>query len=121
MPTTPIANNLLSIPSKKTYLIDIEGAARRYIYDHGGSHPDEFKADIQQWQKLRKDVGVGGEPVHENRLKSALLSVGILTFYLAMQLKTSPTKLPCTTCIDIDETSNRCEPLRFFLVFWSDL
>jgi programmed cell death 6-interacting protein len=80
MPTPPIANNLLTIPFKKTYQLNIEDAARRYIYDHGGGHPDEFKVDIIRWQKLRKD-GVGGEPVHDNQIKSALLSVGILTFH----------------------------------------
>jgi programmed cell death 6-interacting protein len=67
-----ITNNLLTIPFKKTYPLNIEEAARKYIYDHGAGHPDEFKADINRWQKLRKD-GVGGEPVHDDRIKSALL------------------------------------------------
>ena len=34
-----------------------------------------------------------------------------LHFTMAIQLKTSSAKLPCTTCIHIDKTSNRCKPL----------
>jgi BRO1-like domain len=80
--STTIASlsNLLTIPFKKTYQLNIEDAARRYIYDHGGGHPDEFKADINQWQRLRKDA-VAREPVHDSQIKSVLLSVGILAFY----------------------------------------
>lgn len=92
MPTALIANNLLTIPFKKTYPLNIKDAARTYIYDHGGGHPDEFKADINRWQKLRKD-GVGGEPVHDSRIKSALL-------YHA-QLLSILTKFPTDIQLDI--------------------
>ncbi|CAA7266857.1 unnamed protein product [Cyclocybe aegerita] len=64
-------SNLLSIPFKKTYSIDIKEAARQYISDHGGAHPDEFRDDIKSWQDLRKE-GVGGV-VHDDRAKAALL------------------------------------------------
>jgi hypothetical protein len=37
---------------------------------------------------------------------------GFLHFTMAIQLKTSSTKLSRTTCIYIDKTSNRCEPLE---------
>lgn len=63
--------NLLSIPFKKTYPIEIKEATRAYISHQGGAHPDEFKRDIKSWQDLRKD-GVGGV-VHENRVESSLL------------------------------------------------
>ncbi|KAF8910637.1 BRO1-like domain-containing protein [Gymnopilus junonius] len=64
-------SNLLSIPFKRTYPVEIKEATRKYIFDQGGAHPDEFKEDIRTWQELRKD-GVGGV-VHDNRLESSLL------------------------------------------------
>jgi len=63
--------NLLSIPFKRTYPANIKDAARQYISDHGGAHPDEFRDDITTWQELRKE-GVGGI-LHENRVNSSLL------------------------------------------------
>ncbi|KAF9477921.1 BRO1-domain-containing protein [Pholiota conissans] len=78
-------SNLLSIPFKKTYPIDIKQAAKRYIAEHvAGAHPDEFKEDIKTWQDLRKD-GIGGV-VHENRIDSSLL--------YHIQLVSVLTKLP---------------------------
>jgi len=66
-------SNLLSIPSKKTYSINVREAARNYIDTHGGGHPDEFKDDLTLWQNLRKDaVGV---VVHVDRINTSLLSV----------------------------------------------
>lgn len=70
--------NLLAIPFKKTYPVNVKDAARNYIYSHGGGHPDEFKDDINLWQDLRKD-GVGGV-VHVNRINASLLSVDIPRF-----------------------------------------
>lgn len=64
-------SNLLALPFKKTYPIDIKESARKYIFDYGGAHPDEFKDDIKLWQTLRKE-GVGGV-VHDNRVDAALL------------------------------------------------
>lgn len=66
-----IMSNLLALPFKKTYPIDIKEPARKYISDYGGAHPDEFKDDIKSWQTLRKE-GVGGV-VHDNRVDAALL------------------------------------------------
>ncbi|GLB40217.1 putative BRO1-like domain containing protein [Lyophyllum shimeji] len=64
-------SNLLSIPFKKTYPVNVKEPARNYIYTHGGVHPDEFKDDINLWQNLRKD-GVGGV-VHVDRINASLL------------------------------------------------
>lgn len=100
--------NLLSIPFKKTYPTNIKEAARNYIYSHGGAHPDEFKDDISLWQNLRKD-GVGGV-VHVDRINSALLSVGISMICRAPQLNITY-KLSCPACVDLDQTTNRCETL----------
>ncbi len=64
-------SNLLAIPLKKTYPIDIKGAVRSYITGRGGAHPDEFKQDIKTWQDLRKYV-VGGF-LQESEVESAVL------------------------------------------------
>lgn len=66
-----MSSNLLSIPLKKTYPIDIKEAVRRYITDHGGVHPDEVKEDIRTWQNLRKYI-LEGVP-HENVVESSIL------------------------------------------------
>lgn len=65
-------SNLLSIPFKKTYAIDVKEAARQYLEEHSGTHPDAFRADLSRWQELRKD-GVGGV-VHVNQINSMLRS-----------------------------------------------
>ena len=66
-----IMSNLLALPFKKTYPIEIKESTRKCISDYGGTHPDEFKDDIKLWQALRKE-GVGGI-VHDNRVGAALL------------------------------------------------
>ncbi|KAF5367502.1 hypothetical protein D9758_003681 [Tetrapyrgos nigripes] len=53
--------NLLAIPSKKTYTIDIKQPVYDYLLEHGGTHPAAVKQDISQWQALRQRL-VGGEP-----------------------------------------------------------
>lgn len=63
--------NLLSIPFKKTYELDIKAAARKYFLNHGDTHPDALKTDINQWQELRQD-GVGGV-AHVDRINAALM------------------------------------------------
>ncbi|KAF5371831.1 hypothetical protein D9615_009578 [Tricholomella constricta] len=83
--------NLLAIPFKKTYPVNVKEAARNYIYAHSGGHPDEFKDDINLWQTLRKD-GVGGV-IHVDRINSSLL-------YHA-QLVSILTKLPADIELDI--------------------
>ncbi|KAG6909867.1 hypothetical protein DXG01_014903 [Tephrocybe rancida] len=84
-------SNLLAIPFKKTYPVDVKEATRNYIYAHGGGHPDEFKDDTSLWQNLRQD-GVGGV-VHVNRINASLL-------YHA-QLVSILTKLPPDIGLDI--------------------
>ncbi|RDB25545.1 pH-response regulator protein palA/RIM20 [Hypsizygus marmoreus] len=83
--------NLLAIPFKKTYPINVKDPARSYIYAHGGGHPDEFRDDISLWQNLRKD-GVGGV-VHVDRISTSLL-------YHA-QLVSILTKLPTDIHLEI--------------------
>ncbi|KAG6879119.1 hypothetical protein C0992_005096 [Termitomyces sp. T32_za158] len=84
-------SNLLTLPFKKTYPVNVKEAARNYIYLHGGGHPDEFKDDMNLWQNLRKD-GVGGV-VHVDRIDASLL-------YHA-QLVSILTKLPADIGLDI--------------------
>lgn len=66
-------SNLLAVPFKKTYQVDIKAAADNFIANHAGAHPEEFKDDIKEWQHLRND-GSGGA-IHENKIQSALLCV----------------------------------------------
>ncbi|KAG6837382.1 hypothetical protein H0H93_010540 [Arthromyces matolae] len=68
-------SNLLTIPFKKTYTVDIKEAARHYLYEFGGGHPDEFIEDTKLWQNLREN-GVGGV-VHNDRINSSLMSIGL--------------------------------------------
>ncbi|KAG6816889.1 hypothetical protein H0H87_002009 [Tephrocybe sp. NHM501043] len=84
-------SNLLAIPFKKTYPVDVKESTRTYIYSNGGGHPDEFKDDINLWQSLRKE-GVGGV-VHVDRINTSLL-------YHA-QLVSILTKLPPDIGLDI--------------------
>ncbi|KAG7452534.1 BRO1-domain-containing protein [Guyanagaster necrorhizus] len=72
-------SNLLAIPFKKSYALDLKEPARRYLQDHTSAHPDSFKVDIDRWQELRRD-GVGGT-VHKdgtekmNNYHAQLLSI----------------------------------------------
>ncbi|KAJ6494794.1 BRO1-like domain-containing protein [Mycena vitilis] len=63
-------SNLLALPFKKTYNIDVKEPVRNYLLANGASHPDAFRNDINKWQTLRKD-GVGGV-VHVDRVNAAL-------------------------------------------------
>ncbi|KAF9563243.1 BRO1-domain-containing protein [Agrocybe pediades] len=83
--------NLLTIPFKRTYTVDIKEATREYIFAQEGAHPDEFKEDIKTWQNLRRDAVDG--VVHDNRIEPILL-------YHA-QLVSILTKLPTNMRLDI--------------------
>ncbi|KAJ7227152.1 BRO1-like domain-containing protein [Mycena pura] len=63
-------SNLLAVPFKKTYNIDVEEPVRSYLRHQGAAHPDAFRSDIDRWQSLRRD-GVGGV-VHVDRVNTAL-------------------------------------------------
>ncbi|KAJ6619711.1 BRO1-like domain-containing protein [Mycena sp. CBHHK59/15] len=65
-----LMSNLLALPFKKTYNIDVKDPARNYLLANGSNHPDAFKNDINRWQNLRKE-GVGGV-VHADRVNTAL-------------------------------------------------
>lgn len=63
--------NQLSIPFKKTYVVQLRQAVRNYILEkHPNAHPDAFRWDINCWEALRKD-GVGGV-VHVDRVQTSL-------------------------------------------------
>lgn len=66
-------SNLLALPFKKTYNIDVKEPVRAYLLENGANHPDAFRSDINKWQLLRKD-GVGGSIVHVDRVNAALRS-----------------------------------------------
>jgi programmed cell death 6-interacting protein len=67
----PSMSNLLSIPFKKAEYIEVKHAARAYISDHSGAHPEEFRDDINSWQDLRTDAI--SEVFHEIRIDGMLL------------------------------------------------
>lgn len=48
--------NLLTVPFKKSYFVDVKGPTRRYLEEHTDAHPDAFKADLNEWQLLRGDT-----------------------------------------------------------------
>ncbi|KAF8638258.1 hypothetical protein AX17_002280 [Amanita inopinata Kibby_2008] len=83
--------NLLSIPFKKSYPLNIRDPARNYIQQHGGTHPDQFKDDINRWQILRNS-GVANS-AHVTQIDSTLL-------YHA-QLSSILSKLPTDIQLDI--------------------
>ncbi|KAH6913067.1 pH-response regulator [Coprinopsis sp. MPI-PUGE-AT-0042] len=74
-------SNLLAIPFKKSYPIEIKDPVRRYISQHAGGHPDEFRDDIRIWQDLRSQATVG--QVHVNRIDSILIYHAQLVSILA--------------------------------------
>ncbi|KII89959.1 hypothetical protein PLICRDRAFT_159226 [Plicaturopsis crispa FD-325 SS-3] len=76
--------NQLAIPFKRTYTPPIRQATRDYLLEHGDTHPDTVKWDINQWEALRKN-GVGGT-VHVNRIDATISYHAQLVFIL--------TKLP---------------------------
>ncbi|KAI0925777.1 hypothetical protein AcV5_008415 [Taiwanofungus camphoratus] len=84
--------NQLSIPFKKTYVVQLRQAVRNYILEkHPNAHPDAFRWDINCWEALRKD-GVGGV-VHVDRVQTSLRYHAQLVFIL--------TKLPADIGLEI--------------------
>ncbi|KAF9267708.1 BRO1-domain-containing protein [Marasmius fiardii PR-910] len=84
-------SNLLSIPFKKTYIIDLKEATRRHLLEHGETHPDAVKSDINRWEQLRQ-YGAGGE-AHSKRVDDILRYQAHLTSIL--------TKLPTDIQLEI--------------------
>ncbi|KAH9481355.1 pH-response regulator protein palA/RIM20 [Psilocybe cubensis] len=110
--------NLLSIPFKKAYPIEIKQATRAYLSNQGGAHPDQFKEDIKSWQDLRRD-GVGGV-VHENRVGDSLLYhaqlISILT-KLPTDMQLAISYAPAFTPSSIPVTLNNLVFERACLLF----
>jgi programmed cell death 6-interacting protein len=98
-------SNLLALPFKKTYNIDVKEPVRNYLLENGAIHPDAFKNDINRWQNLRKD-GVGGV-VHVDRVNAALRSAFLATTSTLTRALLS--KLPYPASVRVDKTSYRCE------------
>jgi programmed cell death 6-interacting protein len=62
--------NQLAIPFKKTYDVEIKAAVCDFLQQHGDSHPNAFKWDINRWKALRSE-GCGGV-VHIDRIAATL-------------------------------------------------
>ncbi|KAK7454668.1 pH-response regulator protein palA/rim20 [Stygiomarasmius scandens] len=83
--------NLLAIPSKKTYTIDVKQPVYDYLLEHGGTHPAAVKKDINQWQAMRQRL-VDAKP-HLDLVQDMLSYHAHLTTILS--------KLPTDIAIDI--------------------
>ncbi|THV03236.1 BRO1-domain-containing protein [Dendrothele bispora CBS 962.96] len=83
--------NLLAIPSKKTYTIDLKQPVYDYLLEHGGTHPAAVKKDIDQWQTMRQRL-VDAKP-HLDLVQSMLKYHAHLTTILS--------KLPADIQLDI--------------------
>ncbi|KAJ8502383.1 hypothetical protein ONZ45_g11815 [Pleurotus djamor] len=73
--------NLLTIPLKKSYEVDIQGPVRNYIQQHCAAHPNEFRRDIEAWQRLRRQYISG--IIHIDSVDVALLYHAQLVCMLA--------------------------------------
>lgn len=64
-------SNQLIIPFKTSRPVDIKSSVKLYIErQHPETHPDAFRADVEQWEALRKDAISGG--FHVSRINSLL-------------------------------------------------
>ncbi|KAG8905997.1 pH-response regulator protein palA/rim20 [Tulasnella sp. 403] len=78
-------SNQLTIPFKSSHPANISEAARQYIQDHHPeTHPDAFRFDIAEWEKLRKAATTLS--VHVSKIEILLKYHAQLAFIL--------TKLP---------------------------
>ena len=103
--TTVAMPNQLSIPFKRTYVIPIRDAVRDYILTHHtDTHPDAYRWDVDQWEKLRAEAV--SSVVHVDRVK-ALIRCDLETASLVLRA-THVLKLPRTARLHLDETSPRC-------------
>lgn len=99
-------SNLLAVPFKKAYPINIKDATRNYLDAYSGTHPDEFKSDILEWQSLRRNFI--GETVHTDRINPGLSLVLVLG-NISDDVNLYDLKLPCPTRVHPGETTNQCE------------
>lgn len=77
-------SNLLALPFRKSYTIQIKPAAREYILKSPiHPHPDAYKADLTRWEALRAE-GTGGV-VHVDRVDATLLyALSSIFFHVTM-------------------------------------
>ena len=96
--------NQLSIPFKRTYVIPIREAVREYILSHyADAHPDAYRWDIGQWEKLRAEATTG--VVHIDRV-NALIRCDIHNQVAAILGTTHFLKLSCAACLHTDKTTS---------------
>ena len=71
-------SNLLALPLKKTSVIPVAQAARKYIQDNlPDSNPDAFKWDFKQWEAFRKRTL--SDVIHVDLIQAFLECVTIRT------------------------------------------
>ncbi|KAJ7284953.1 BRO1-like domain-containing protein [Mycena rebaudengoi] len=120
-------SNLLALPFKKTYNIDVQEPVRNYLLENGANHPDAFKSDITRWQNLRKE-GVGGV-VHADRVNAALSYHAQLLSVLAklptdihLEIAYAPVFSPTSLPVTLRNIAFECAAVLFNLaVLYSQL
>ncbi|KAF7316870.1 pH-response regulator protein palA/RIM20 [Mycena chlorophos] len=68
--TAATMSNLLTVPTKKSYALDIKDPVRNYLLQHATAHPDAFRDDIARWHALRSNALAS--QVHVDRANAAL-------------------------------------------------
>jgi hypothetical protein len=87
-----LMSNLLALPFKKSAVIPVSQAARKYVQDNlPDSNPDAFKWDFKEWARLRKQTL--SDVIHVDLIQPFLECVAspgtnsvIVNFYLATTL-----------------------------------
>ncbi|KAH8826651.1 pH-response regulator [Flagelloscypha sp. PMI_526] len=63
--------NLLTIPFKRTYELNVKDGVTQYLQEREGRNPAQFRDDILRWHDLRQNAVV--PTVHVNRVDPALM------------------------------------------------
>ena len=72
--------NQVSIPFKRTYVVPVREATRQYILSHyADTHPDAYRWDIGQWEKLRAEAVQS--LVHVDRVNALVRCAACFTVY----------------------------------------
>ena len=74
--------NLLFVPFKQSYNAPVKQAVGDYIHNHTDEHPDAFKWDISQWERLREE-GRGGM-AHVDRIQPTIRYASLISIYAYM-------------------------------------
>ncbi len=95
--------NQLPVPFKKTYVVPLREAVREYILTHyTDTHPDAYRWDIGQWEKLRAEVV--SITVHIDRVNALIRYDGHTAASVVLRA-THVLKLSCAARFYSDKTA----------------